>query len=468
MRRCLECSFLSRTATFCAFLAAVVLHLPAPGTAAPADNAAAPVTVADRVEVAPEVDDEAIASRLTRILTAAEWFQDPAVHVEEGIVFLSGRTESQERKEWAGQIAAKTEDVVAVVNRIEVAGRPMWDLSPAWAEMRRLARQAIRQSPLVLLAIGLLVLSWFVAKFSARGADILFRPRLKNELLRTVAARLVAVPVFLLGLYLVLKVSGLTRLAVTVLGGTGLIGLVIGFAFRDIAENFLASILMSMRRPFNTGDLIEVAGYKGYVQQLNTRCTVLMTLEGNHVQIPNVTIYKDTITNVSANPFVRSDFTVGIGYADSIAEAQSVGLSVMRAHAAVLADPEPLVLVDSLGSATVNLRCFFWIDLRQHSAPKVRSAIIRRTKRAFQDAGISMPDDQREVVFPEAVPVRMLPAEETRRPEAPARPHEPRTASDDEETSNSAEGGLESEAEEIEQQARQSRLPESGRNLLEE
>ncbi len=71
-------------------------------------------------------------------------------------------------------------------------------------------------------------------------------------------------PVALLGLYLVLKVSGMTRLAMTVLGGTGLVGLVIGFAFRDIAENFLASILLSVQNPFRYGDLIEVAGYLGY------------------------------------------------------------------------------------------------------------------------------------------------------------------------------------------------------------
>ena len=160
-------------------------------------------------------------------------------------------------------------------------------------------------------------------------------------------------PVFLFGLYLVLRISGLTRLAMTVVGGTGVLAIVIGFAFRDIAENFLASVFISIQRPFGRGDLIEVAGYKGYVQSVNTRSTLLMTLEGNHVQIPNSTIFKDTITNFTANPNARFDFSVGIGYDDSITTAQSVALAVMRDHPAIINDPEPLVLVESLGAATV-------------------------------------------------------------------------------------------------------------------
>ena len=108
-----------------------------------------------------------------------------------------------------------------------------------------------------------------------------------------------------------LRVAGLTQLALTVLGGTGLIGIIIGFAFRDIAENFLASLLLSMRNPFNGGDLIEVAGYTGIVQNLNTRSTVLLTLDGNHVQIPNATVYKSTIKNYSSIPSRRAEFLVG-------------------------------------------------------------------------------------------------------------------------------------------------------------
>ena len=200
------------------------------------------------------------------------------------------------------------------------------------------------------------------------------------------------------------------------------------------------------------------------MQSVNTRSTLLMTLEGNHVQIPNATIFKDTITNFTANPNARFDFSVGIGYDDSITTAQSVALAVMRDHPAVIDDPEPLILVESLGAATVNLRIYMWVDISRYSQLKVRSAVIRLTKRAFEQAGISMPDEAREVVFPSGVPVRMVEGDSV---QADRPDNDLQGADDDEAAAHSAEGNLTSEADEIEQQAQRSRAPEAGEDLLE-
>ncbi len=426
----------------------------------PPENAAP--TVPDKVDVDPLANDDDIATRLTRILDATEWFANPTVEVDEGVVFMRGRVDTEQHREWAGRLAGNTQDVVAVVNRIEIVEKSMWDLSPAWKEVQQLGADTVRNSPLIFVGLLLFVITGFATQWSVRGASAFLSTKLKSQLLRSVVARAVGIPVFLLGLYLVLKVSGLTRLAMTVVGGTGLLGLVIGFAFRDIAENFLASILISIQHPFASGDLIEVAGYKGYVQSVNTRSTLLMTLDGNHVQIPNATIYKETITNFTANPNARFDFAVGIGYDDSIAQAQSVALSVLHNHQAVVDEPEPLVLVEALGASTVNLRVYFWVDIDRYSFLKVTSAVIRQTKQAFEDAGISMPDESREVVFPSGVPVRMLSDKEVE-PDSPSK--SPSSVVDNE-PANSAEGNLASEAQDINHQAQMSRSPESAQNLL--
>lgn len=421
-------------------------------------------TAPAKVDVEPIAEDNEIANRLTQILEATGWFTEPSVKVEEGVVFLQGRVADPLHKEWAGKLATNTQDVVAVVNRIEIVEPSMWDLSPAWNELAELGRQAVRNSPLILVGLLCLTATWFATKWTARGASRVLTGRMKSALLSDVVSRAVAVPVFLLGLYLILRISGLTRLATTVLGGTGVIALVLGFAFRDIAENFLASILLSIQHPFARGDLIEVAGYKGYVQSVNSRSALLMTLEGNHVQIPNATIYKETIVNFTANPNARFDFVVGIGYEDSIAQAQEVAMSVLRDHPAVVAEPEPLVLVESLGAATVNLRIYFWVDIARYSFLKVQSAVIRLTKLAFEQAGISMPDEARELVFPHGVPVKMITEPETR--EAPKKPIKP-IAEDAKVAAHSGEGDLTSEANEIKEQARRSRVPEQGQDLLE-
>jgi small-conductance mechanosensitive channel len=291
----------------------------------------------------------------------------------------------------------------------------------------------------------------------------LLRNRLGSPLLTGIAARTIAIPVFLLGLYLVLQVAGLTRLAFTLLGGTGIVGIVIGFAFRDIAENFLASILLSMRQPFRSDDLIEVAGHTGVVQQMNTRSTVLMTLDGNHIQIPNATVFKSTIINYTANPNRRSDFTVGIGYDDGIAHVQTLIAQVLGDHPAVLANPEPLVLVDNLGAAAVQLRVYFWYDATQYAPIKIKSSLIRLTKQALAEAGVTMPDEAREVIFPKGIPL----IRDWLMPDGKPldQPTSPKTAAP-EPVTTAAEGHLHSEDRTIREQAEQSRSPEEGEDLL--
>ena len=303
-----------------------------------------------KVDVKPVARDEEIRTRLQSVLDATGWFTDPQVEVEEGVVFLNGRAETDELKKWAGDLARNTQDVVAVANRMEVLEPSVWDFSPAWSGLLVLWRDFIRSLPFFLFGLLILALSAGAGVLATRGARAFLRRRVRANLLRNVIARGMGVLVFLFGVYIILRVSGLTQLALTVVGGTGLIGLAVGIAFRDITENFLASIFLSMQRPFETGDLVEVTGVTGYVQQLNVRTTILMTLDGNLVQIPNATVYKSNLRNFTTNANRREDFVVGIGYDDSINEAQEIARKVLADHPAVLNDPEPSVLADSLGT----------------------------------------------------------------------------------------------------------------------
>ncbi len=316
------------------------------------------------VAVEPDARDEAIQKRIARILNAAGWYRNVAVVVDEGIVFLDGVTALEERQQWARDVARRTEDVVAVVNRIAVREEVNWDLAPVLAEVERLARKLAVALPLILLAVLILPLTWWLSSALTGAIRRLLAPRVDQDFLRDLIARAIAIPVFLLGIYIVLQIAGLTGLAVSLLGGAGIIGIVLGFAFRDIAENFLASLFLSVRRPFQQGDVIAVADHEGVVQTMNTRSTILLTIDGNHVQIPNATVFKSTIVNYTAAPARRVTAEVGIGYDDSIADAQEVIVAVLRAHEAILHDPPPMVLVDALGASTVNLGPF--LDRRPH------------------------------------------------------------------------------------------------------
>lgn len=423
-----------------------------------------------KVDVNPVARDEEIRKRLQSVLDATDWFTTPEVRVEEGVVFLTGRVASEELKKWAGDLARNTQDVVAVANRMEVAVPSIWDLGPAWRRLMGLWRDFLRSLPLLVLGLLILALSAGAGVLAARKSRSLLRQRIQARLLRNVLAGGIGVFVFLVGTYIVLRVSGLTQLALTVVGGTGLVGLAVGIAFRDITENFLASIFLSMQRPFETGDLIEVSGVTGYVQQLNVRTTVLMALDGNLVQIPNASVYKSNLRNFTTNSSRRDSFEVGIGYDDSISEAQEIALQVLMDHPAVLSEPEPSVLVESLGKATVNLRIYYWLNGREHSWLKVRSSVIRLVKRAFQKRSISMPDEAREVVFPQGIPITMLEGKPVEIPgrDAPAGKPLPVPAplEEPDAVSTKAEGGLHSEAGDLQEQAWQSQPLREGENLL--
>jgi small conductance mechanosensitive channel len=193
-----------------------------------------------------------------------------------------------------------------------------------------------------------------------------------------------------------------------------------------------------------------------------------MTLDGNLVQIPNATVYKSNLRNFTANANRREDFVVGIGYDDSINEAQEVARKVLADHPAVLNDPEPSVLAESLGRATINLRIYFWLNGREYSWLKVRSSVIRLVKIAFQKHGISMPDEAREVVFPQGIPITILDGKSSEtHVVGPVNrlPVQPRHDELDV-PSTKAEGGLASEAGVIEDQARHVQPLNDGENLL--
>ena len=422
------------------------------------DESAAP----ERIDVAPVAQDSQIRDRLAGILAATEWFENPQVEVNDGVVFLSGSTESADYKRWAGDLARNTQDVTAVVNRIEILDPDIWDYEPAYTGLQELWRNIMSAIPFLIFGIVVLVIFWGISVLVAKGVRAYLTNRQMNELLQSITARGIAIGVFLLGIYIVFHVADLTRVALTILGGTGLLGIVLGIAFRDITENFLASIFLSVQNPFHAGDLVEINDNTGFVQRLTIRATLLITLDGNHLQIPNSIVYKSSILNYTSNPNQRIKFVVGIGYDASVIFAQDIAAKIFEDHPAVLKEPEPWILVDELASSTINMKFYFWVDGSKHNVFKVRSSVMRLIKTAYMTEGISMPDDARERVYLGGVTIQE--EKETTTPDNIKSVNTP--VADDSKVITKTEGQLESNNDEILKQARLSRSPEEGDDLL--
>ncbi len=202
-------------------------------------------------------------------------------------------------------------------------------------------------------------------------------------------------------------------------------------------------------------------------QFCNTLICTAGPTNGNHIQVPNATIYKNVIRNLSANPKLRGSFVIGVGYDASIRKAQELGIALMTDHKAVLNDPKPQVLVDNLGSSTINLKVYFWVDSRQHSVAKVGSVLMRLILRKYEEFELTMSDDAREVIFPQGVPVIMssdqAPAVQ---PVGNDEAHKALIAEDQREDRSRTVDDVSSDTEDIKKQAEESRDPEEGENII--
>jgi small conductance mechanosensitive channel len=148
---------------------------------------------------------------------------------------------------------------------------------------------------------------------------------------------------------------------------------------------------LSMRRPFEPGDHVVIENREGKVISVNSRATVLMTMDGNHLQLPNSLVFKSIVLNYSKNPRRRFDFGILIDPGQSIRESQTLAMAAIARIEGVLDDPAPSWTVVEYGAAGIQLRFYGWVDQRATDIGKVRSEAIRRTKAAFADAGIAAP-----------------------------------------------------------------------------
>lgn len=255
------------------------------------------------------------------------------------------------------------------------------------------------------MALGIVIMVAFIL-LAPHVAKVLVKPLTRtttSPLLRSVIQRSVSLLLILLGIYLFLFLAGLTGFAIAVVSGTGVVGLILGFAFRDIAENFISSLLLTIQRPFRIGDIVQINDFTGIIQKVTARATTLVDFDGNHIQIPNATIYKGVIKNLTANPLMRGHFVIGVGYDADIQDAQRIAREVTAEQDNVLSDPEPQILIDELGASTYNVKVYFWVDVEKTSVLKMSSVLMRNITQAFLDANISMPDDARERIFPEGM-----------------------------------------------------------------
>lgn len=250
--------------------------------------------------------------------------------------------------------------------------------------------------PKLVLAIFVLILAFFIANGIRNLVAKKITPQMDDPLLAKFLARTVKTVILIVGFLLVLKILGLGGLAGGFLASAGVGAFVIGFAFKDIGENFLAGILLAFNRPFRVGDTVELNGEKGVVVMLNLRNTQIKTFDGKDIYIPNANVVKNPVVNYTIDGYLRYNFSVGLDYGSEIDRAIELIYEELKTIPGILHDSKkPFVGVGDLNSSSMNLDVFFWIDTfdKSVSVGKLKTKAVNQVLRRLSEEGFYMPGD---------------------------------------------------------------------------
>ena len=194
------------------------------------------------------------------------------------------------------------------------------------------------------------------------------------------------------GAIIALNLLGASKFVTTILGGAGVVGIAVGFAVRDSMENYISSIMLSLRQPFRANDHVVINDQEGIVVRLTSRATILMTLDGNHLRIPNSVVFKGIILNYTTNPERRFDFELGVDAEDNPIAAMQVGLDAIKTHDFVLNDPKPGASIKTVGDSNIVIKFTGWVNQSNTNFSKARSLAIQSAMKVLDDQGFTMPE----------------------------------------------------------------------------
>jgi small conductance mechanosensitive channel len=343
------------------------------------------------ISVHEQVSDKTLERFLAKFLPKYPGIHQVSVTVDDGVVTLDGQVQDDDTSDEVTDVVRRVEGVRVVMNQMKTDDEMMSAWAFAARDLGSVAGYFQRNWLLMVLAAAILTVSALLARLFARKSETILAPFVQNVLMRSVAGSLISSLLFVGGLMLALGALRLTQLVMSIVGVASIVGLAVGFAFRDITENFIASVLLGLRRPFQIGDFITVAGQTGVVKSLNTRATVLVTLEGNHVRIPNATVFKEIMVNSTASPSFRNSFDVVIPNHASVVDAIEAINHALKELKGILQDPPPRALVEALEPDGVKIRAYLWAPTRNADWLQLLSEAKLKTKVALQQAGVIGP-----------------------------------------------------------------------------
>ena len=287
-------------------------------------------------------------------------------------------------------------------NALEALTSSMDDVSlgAAWTKLEIMATEAIRLLPNLIAAFIVFIVFWILGRFARRFVKRITRRRKNARNLGLVLGRLAQGLLIILGLFLALSIVIPSFKPGDLVQLLGVSSVAIGFAFRDILQNFLAGILILLTEPFEIEDQVVFKGFEGTVENIQTRATTIRTYDGRRIVIPNAELFTNSVTVNTAFEKRRHQYDVGIGYGDDVKKAKRLILEAVSDLEDVLKEPPPEALVVELADSTVNIRVRWWVSPpRRADEMRTRDQVLTVLNDKLVSHGIDLPFPTQQVLF---------------------------------------------------------------------
>ncbi|WP_320813975.1 mechanosensitive ion channel family protein [Flavobacterium sp.] len=260
----------------------------------------------------------------------------------------------------------------------------------------------LQNAPGFLIGVIVLVIGFTIANFGKRFTQNRIKSKVKNTLSGLFIAQIISGIIKIITIVFFLDLIGFQNITSKILAGAGILTFVIGFAFKDIGENFLAGILLAFKSPFKENDLIETENVIGYVKELRIRETIIKTTDGKDVFVPNSQILKSPLINYTIDGFLRNEFMLGIDYSSDLSKAIELIIeSVSKTEGVLLGAKKPTVVIDEFATSTINLKVYFWLDTFKSASKSyhlaIRTQVMKNALLTLTENGFSLPSSIVEI-----------------------------------------------------------------------
>ncbi|WP_225036380.1 mechanosensitive ion channel family protein [Winogradskyella sp. SM1960] len=259
----------------------------------------------------------------------------------------------------------------------------------------------IENIPNFILAILVMIAAYFTAKYISKLVVKLVGKKVEQDSIKKAIARVSAVVVVTLGLFVALGVLNLSKALTSLLAGAGVVGLAIGLALQGTLANTFAGLMLSFRKKIQIGHWVETTGYSGEVIDINLKDFTLKEADNNLVIIPNKTILENPLKNYSLTTRMRVFLECGVGYESDLEKVEQLTKQVIaNSFDQVKSADDVEFYYTEFGDSSINYLCRFWIEAESMLAKlRAKTTAIIEIKKAYDKEGINIPFPIRTLEF---------------------------------------------------------------------